>query len=289
MGRRGSLHCCICPMPWMGFLPPRSLLQPLLAGLRVALGRERSCVKVSGLRHTETQQRGVAPPTQQPPFCFRSRICAKDGPTTSSQALPVSVAYVLSLVSRALQEQNPEYAHPFPAHKGPILILSLRPPHSCSSHFHTHTHTHTCKISQEAQSCWGGEQTFTQYLSSCGKKVVSLGRGLQTLKKVGVVRNSWKAGMDTGEGPCYNYKSLLPTMELEEKLGPSSQMILRKQLPTESPAHTYISFLNTDQPSEFPKSSGGVLIYSTFLHIYILTQVDCETCRVAGGNQWGII
>lgn len=36
--------------------------------------------------------------------------------------------YVLSLVSRALQEQNPEYAHPCPAHKGPTINFVLEIP-----------------------------------------------------------------------------------------------------------------------------------------------------------------
>lgn len=36
--------------------------------------------------------------------------------------------YVLSLVSRALQEQNPEYAHPCPAHKGPTIDFVLEIP-----------------------------------------------------------------------------------------------------------------------------------------------------------------
>lgn len=122
-----AASAAICPMPWLSFLPPGSLLQPVLAALRVALGRESSCVKVSGLRHAETQLRGAVFSTATP-FCSRSRVCAREGPTASSQALPVSVAYVLSLVSRALQEQNPEYAHPFPAHKGPAINFVLETP-----------------------------------------------------------------------------------------------------------------------------------------------------------------
>lgn len=55
-------------------------------------------------------------------------ISAGDGPTAPSQALPVSIAYVLSFVSRALQEQNPEYPHPFPAHKGPTINFVLETP-----------------------------------------------------------------------------------------------------------------------------------------------------------------
>lgn len=79
--------------------------------------------------------------------------------------------HVFSFISRALQGQNPEYTHPFPAHKGPTMNFVLETwgsaaPLNLSPTLPPPPPAH--RIKQEAQSCWEGEQKLSPYLSSCG-------------------------------------------------------------------------------------------------------------------------
>lgn len=148
------------------------------------------------------------PPPPQPPFlpqeqdpCQRWSNCIKPGSSCP-------MAHVLSLVSSALQEQNPEYAHPFPAHRGPAINLIIETPTAASvtlsQPYPPHTHTHT---KEQAEPAKPRGSVLTEKRPKAHPVFFILWQESVLLRKRDTdpeergMGNKSEPGKDTGEGP----------------------------------------------------------------------------------------
>lgn len=114
------------------------------------------------------------------------------------------MAHVLSLVSRALQEQNLEYAHLFPAHRGPAINLILETPTAASVTL-SQPYPPPQKEQEEPEKPRGS--VLTEKRPKAHPIFFMLWQESVLLRKRNTdpeergVRNKSKPGEDTGEGP----------------------------------------------------------------------------------------
>lgn len=178
----------------------------------------QSSAKKSCFLHPPPPQSPFLPQEQDP--CQRWSNCIKPGSSCP-------MAHVLSLVSRALQEQNPEYAHPFPAHRGPAINLIPETPTAASV---TLSQPYPPQKGQEGPEKPRGS-VLTEKRPKAHPIFFILWQESALLRKRNTdpeergMRNKSEPGKDTGEGRDIVYKSVLAIVEWGEELGPSSRFL----------------------------------------------------------------
>lgn len=142
------------------------------------------------------------PHHHNPLFCPRSRIPARDGPTASSQALPVPWHMSCPWFPEPSKNKTRNTHTHFQLAKAPLLIFSLRPPQRLQSLFHNLTVPHPtpkgARGAREAKrlSPDGEETKFFILWQESG-----LLRKRNTNPEERGVRNKSEPRRDTGEGP----------------------------------------------------------------------------------------
>lgn len=152
MGKRACLPCCLS-QPWLRFLSPRSLLQPVLAAWRMAWQRKTLCESFWPETCRAQLRKAVfsIPHHHNPLFCPRSRIPARDGPTASSQALPVPWHMSCPWFPEPSKNKTRNTHTHFQLTEAPLLIRSLRPPQRLQSLFHNLTPPKGARGAREAK------------------------------------------------------------------------------------------------------------------------------------------